>query len=157
MPVAESPEKGPEASSCRSRLELVGLSSAAAIVSINIWTGAPLLALWVGARAVPHLGLSIGAVAIVIVTMAVFEWALVKTLTLLNNRYDRVTGAPARRRTSPWLRSIRGEREEGQAKRQKLSTVELMLVVNVVVAVVALEIWFFFFAKMPEVGGGAYY
>lgn len=68
-------------------------------------------------------------------------------LTWLSARYDEVTGRPAAaRRTSPWLRSMRGEREEVARQTRGISGPERVVVASVVACVIAFEFWFFFFA-----------
>jgi len=44
---------------------------------------------------------------------------------------------------------MRGERKELARKREGISAVERLVVVSVVAAVLAFEIWFFFFAGSP--------
>ncbi len=128
-------------------IKRVGLISASALAAINIWTGAPLLAVWTGSQVVGDSGLSMGAVFVVIAVLAACCIALAVALTWLSARYDELTGRPAAaRRTSPWLRSMRGEREEVARKRHGISAVERIVVIAVVAAVLAFEIWFFFFA-----------
>ncbi len=125
---------------------------------INIWTGAPLLALWIGSR-VPDQILSFTAVVLVLVALAAIELALLVILNTLNASYKRLSGAPPeKRRRASWLRSMRDEDASGDFAEpaHPLSAVERMLVANVVVAAIIFEIWFFFFARMPLVGGGAY-
>ena len=123
------------------------LASLSAVVAVNIWTGCPLFAVWVGSRAVGSSGLSMGAVFLVVGVLAAGEIALTLALTWLSARYDELTGRPpAARRTSPWLRSMRGEREDLAKRRQGVSPVERIVVVSVVLCVVAFEVWFFFFA-----------
>jgi hypothetical protein len=125
----------------------VALASATTLVAVNIWTGCPLLAVWVGSRFVGDSGLSMGAVFIVVVVLAVSVIALAAALTWLSAKYDRIIGRPAAaRRTSPWLRSMRGEREELTKKRQGISAIERIVVISVVAAVTSFEVWFFFFA-----------
>ena len=128
-------------------IKRVGLVSASALAAINIWTGAPLLAVWVGSQVVGDSGLSMGAVFVVIVVLAACCIGLATALTWLSARYDELTGRPAAaRRTSPWLRSMRGEREELTRRRHGISAVERIVVVTVVLGVLAFEVWFFFFA-----------
>jgi hypothetical protein len=128
-------------------LARVGLLSAAALAAINVWTGAPLLAVWVGSQVVGDSGLSMGAVFVVIVVLAASCLALTAALTWLSARYDRLTGRPAAaRRTSPWLRSMRGEREELTKRRYGISAIDRILVAAVVLCVLSFEVWFFFFA-----------
>jgi hypothetical protein len=138
-------------------LKRTGLAAGTALVSINMWTGAPLLAIWVGSRfegwvggSGTGVGTSMRAVFVLIAALAVLELALLATLTRLSAGYDELTGRPlAARRTSPWLRSMRGEREELARKRAGISGVERVVVASVVGAVLAFEIWFFFFAGSP--------
>ena len=87
------------------------------------------------------------AVFVLVAVLAVLELALTLALTRLSAAYDELTGRPhAARRTSPWLRSMRGEREELARERAGISGVERVVVISVVAAVLAFEIWFFFFA-----------
>jgi hypothetical protein len=139
------------------RLKQTALALATALVAVNIWTGAPLFAVWVGSRIQrsSSSGLSMGAVFAVIVLLALLEIALTLTLTRLGAVYDELTGRPlAARRTSPWLRSMRGEREDVARRRHGISALERIVVISVVAAVMAFEVWFFFFAgsSLPNAG-----
>jgi hypothetical protein len=129
-------------------LKKMGIVTASALCSINIWTGAPLFAVWVGSKVQGNLEhLSMTAVFSVILVLAVVVFFLGWALTWLNARYDEVTGRPpGARHTSPWLRSMRDEREEHVRRKYGISAVERMVVVSVVVAVLVFEVWFFFFA-----------
>lgn len=128
-------------------LRRVALASASILVAVNVWTGCPLLAVWVGSRVVGDSGLSMSAVFVVVVVLAVGEILLTLALTWLSGRYDELTGRPqAARRTSPWLRSMRGEREEVAKRRAGVSPVERIVIFSVVACVIAFEVWFFFFA-----------
>jgi hypothetical protein len=129
-------------------LKKVGLVAASALASINIWTGAPLFAVWVGSKVQGSFtGLSMTAVLAVIAVLAALVFALGWLLTVINARYDEVTGRPpAARQTSPWLRSMRDERESDVRRKYGISAVERIVVASVVAAVLAFEIWFFFFA-----------
>jgi hypothetical protein len=125
----------------------LALATLGGVIAVNIWTGCPLFAVSVGSRAVGSSGLSMGTVFLVVAVLAAGEIALTFALTWLSARYDELTGRPpAARRTSPWLRSMRGEREEIARRRQGISPVERIVVVSVVLCVVAFEVWFFFFA-----------
>ena len=94
-------------------LKKIGLVTASALCSINLWTGAPLLAVWVGSKVQGNLNnLSMTAVFSVILVLAVLVFLLAWALTWLNAKYDDLTGRhPEARHTSPWLRSMRDERE----------------------------------------------
>jgi hypothetical protein len=129
------------------RMQRALLLAAMAVVSVNIWTGSPLLALWVGSRLQGTSGLSMGAVFSVVVVMGVASFALLKLLGALGARHDKLLGLPpAPRRQQPWLRSLSGERVRDQRKRQRISALDVVLVGTVLVAVIAFEVWFFFFS-----------
>jgi hypothetical protein len=134
--------------SSKHRLKRLVLVIASALTSINIWTGAPLLAVWVGSQVqAAQDRLSMTALFAVVVTLAVTVFALAWVLAWLNGRYDELTGrAPAAHQTSPWLRSMRGERETDIRRKHGISAVERVVVISVVAAALAFEVWFFFFA-----------
>jgi hypothetical protein len=132
------------------RLRRAGLMSLMTVVGLNIWTGNPLLALWVGSRVVGNGPPTMGAIGIVAAMMGVVGLALTRLFAVLGAAYDRATGhAPTVRRHVPWLRSMRGERVEYQRERQGVSAMEFILVAMVIVAVAAFEIWFFFYSTSP--------
>ena len=133
----------------------LAIAAAAAVAGVNVWTGAPLLALWVGSRFEgwihsrdPGNGVTMRAVFVVVIVLAALELVLVFALGHLTAAYDELTGRPPEaRRTSPWLRSMRGEREEFARRRHGISAIERILVVSVVGAVLVAEYWFFFLAR----------
>jgi hypothetical protein len=128
-------------------LKRIGLGALAALMAVNIWTGCPLLAVWVGSRVVGDSGLSMGAVFLVVAVLAASTIALTIGLGRVSAAYDELTGRPkAARRTSPWLRSMRGEREELAKRRHGISPIERLMILSVVLCVLAFETWFFFFA-----------
>ena len=129
-------------------LKRIGLVTASALVSINIWTGAPLLAVWIGSKVQGSLTtLSMAAVFSVIGVLAVTVFLLALLLAQINRAYDDLIGrAPAGRQTSPWLRSMRAEREEDIREKFGMSAIEKVVVATVVAAALAFEVWFFFFA-----------
>ncbi|UGS34176.1 hypothetical protein [Capillimicrobium parvum] len=129
------------------RLERVGLVALMAIATITMWTGGPLLGLWVGSRVVDDDGLSMGAVVLVAAVIAVVCAAMVAVLSRLNAAYDQLTGrGPAGRRHSPWMRAMSGERPHERAGDTPLRAIEVVLVAGVAMCWVAFEVWFFFFA-----------
>ena len=129
------------------RMQRALLLAAMAVVAVNIWTGSPLLALWVGSRLQGTSGLSMGAVFAVIAVMGVTSFALIKLLGALGARHDKLLGVEAGpRRQQPWLRSLSGERVRDQRKRERISALDVVLVGTVLVAAIAFEVWFFFFS-----------
>jgi len=124
------------------RIALAGLT---AVLAINLWTGAPLFAIWVGSRVQKGTGLTMSTVIVVMAVLAVCVTLLVLALTRVEAAYKTVTGQETHRRTAPWLRSMRGERPE-LVEQQGLTGFEKGLAAAVVLGVVAFEGWFFFFA-----------
>jgi hypothetical protein len=124
------------------RIALAGLT---AVLAINLWTGAPLFAIWVGSRVQKGTGLTMSTVLVVMAVLAACVALLVLALARVEAAYKTVTGQETHRRTSPWLRSMRGERPE-LAHQQGLTGFEKSLAAAVVLGVIAFEAWFFFFA-----------
>jgi hypothetical protein len=149
QPIAQSPgrtadEPEPSRYVVAKRIVLV---TGAAVVALNVWTGAPLLALVVGSKVQGNSHLSMGTVFAVIIVFAILEFLLAWALSWLNATYDRVTGrAVEARRTSPWLRSMRGESEEDTRARYSISPIERIVSLSVAGAILLFEVWFFFFA-----------
>jgi hypothetical protein len=135
-------------------LTRIGLGILTTLVSVNLWTGGPLLALWVGSRVQAAVGqLSMGAVAATVGVLIAETIVLYKMLSYLSMRYDEAIGRETPRRQLPWLKPMSGERRVEEIH-QPLTAVERIVIVTVVVAVIAFEIWFFFFAHYSLPGGG---
>jgi hypothetical protein len=121
-----------------------------AVVTLNIWTGAPLLALWIGSRVQGDGPPTMGAIFVVVVCLLAGVLGLAYLLARLGAAHEAATGQQSVRRHVPWLRSMRGEREyyEGDPP-VVLTALERTLVVVVVLAVATFEVWFFFFSSSP--------
>lgn len=141
------PPSAPPPSATLKRAVMAGLT---AFITINIWTGAPLLALWVGSQAVGSGTLSMGAVGVVVVVLAVLEFVLAIALTWLNNRYDELIGRPRVERRSAWMRSMRAEAEGHISQRVGITLLERIVMINVYLCVVCLLVWYVFFAGAPS-------
>jgi hypothetical protein len=140
-PQRDEPPRG-----VRSMLYRVMLAVLSTLVSINLWTGGPVFALWVGSRVQASIGtLSMAAVGATIGVLGVVTYILYKVLAWLNVRYYAAIGRPMPRQQLAWLRPMSGERRAIQVRRP-LSGVEKIVVASVVVVVEAFLIWFFFFA-----------
>jgi Zn-dependent protease with chaperone function len=133
------------------RLKLVGLAALMVIAGLNVWTGSPAFALWVGARVQGDGSLTMAAVFVVVVVFAALSLSLGVALSWLGSRYDALTGhAPSTRQHVSWLRSMRGERVQYEdSPPPRLTALERVLVAMVVTAFVLFEIWFFFFSTSP--------
>jgi predicted secreted protein len=133
-----------------------GLAALMAFLALNIWTGSPLLALWIGSRIQGEESqASMGAFAAVIGSLALFSVLLYQALKHVLHAYQETTGTlPTVRTHAPWLRSMRGERPDYGEGRASISGAERIIIVTVIVAALAFEIWFFFFSGSPIGGGG---
>jgi hypothetical protein len=128
------------------------LTIAAALASLNIWTGSPVFALgvggklqgWFGGRA-PGTGVSMQGVLAVVVVLSALEIALALLLTKVNASRDKLIGRPPKaRRTTPWLRSLGNEREKYELETYGVSAVERIAITSVVISVLVFEAWFIF-------------
>jgi hypothetical protein len=130
----------------RAALERILLGILTTLVSINLWTGGPLLALWAGSRIQAAVGqLSMAAVGATIGVLIVETLLLYTALARLNARYNALIGRAVPRQQAAWLKPMSGERRALEVRRP-LSATERIAVTSVVLAVLAFEVWFFFFA-----------
>jgi hypothetical protein len=131
-------------------MKRAAMAAATAFLAINLWTGAPLVALWVGSKTVGRSVLSMQAVFVVVVVLAVLLFPMVMALAWLNESYNALTGRPEGERRLRWLRSMS---TQGQDRDEtSMSALERIVMTSVYVAVVALLVWFFFFARSPLPG-----
>jgi hypothetical protein len=133
-----------------------GLAALTAFLALNVWTGSPLLALWIGSQVQGEQSQpSMGAFAAVIGCLVLFSFLLYQALKQVSHAYREVTGTtPTMRSHAPWLRSMRAERPDHASVRARVSGPEQIVVVCVIVAVAAFEVWFFFFSG-SSIGGGS--
>jgi hypothetical protein len=141
------PDPTPERS-WKTPFKRIGILAAMALATLNVWTGSPLLGLWVGSRVAAGSGTtSLGAIGAVAATMGAVSYSLVRALAWLSDAYDRVTGRQkTMRRHVPWLRSMRGERVQYEHERVGVTPLEKILIATVVIAALVFEIWFFFYS-----------
>jgi hypothetical protein len=125
-------------------LKRLAVAAATAFLSINLWTGAPLLALWVGSHSSDDTVLSMQAVFVVVLALLVLAMAI--ALTWLSNTYDELVGRPQSERRMPWMRSMRAEAEGHISARVGITLLERIVMTSVYLAVISLLIWFLFFA-----------
>jgi len=123
-----------------------GLAALMAFLALNLWTGSPLLALWIGSRVQGDQGASMLAVFMVIVCLTAFSIGLYQALKYVMHAYQEATGTlPTVRTHAPWLRSMRGERPDYRAA-ASISGAERIVVVTVILAAAVFEVWFFLFS-----------
>src|SRR3954454_9063599 len=133
-----------------SGLKRLAIVTGTALAAVNLWTGAPLLAVWLGSQAQGGQVLSLRGVLTVLVILSVLAFLLGWALAWLSAKYDQLVGRPPTLgRTSPWQRRMRGELDDHLRTRYSLSAPERVVAACVIAGVLALEIWFFFFAGSP--------
>jgi hypothetical protein len=132
-----------------SRLKRVALATAMAIVAVNIWTGSPLFALWVGSKVQGDGPPKMSALVAVIAVLGTLSFLLYQLMRRIGRAYDDAAGVtPSVRTHAPWMRSMRDE-ERRDPTATPIPATERIVVVSVIAAVIAFEIWFFFFAGSP--------
>jgi hypothetical protein len=131
-------------------LRRLALAGATAFIAVNIWTGCPLLALWVGSQAVGQGTLSMAAVCVVIVVLAALVFVMAVMLTWLNSVYAELTGRPRSEPRATWLRSMRAEGEDRASHRVGVTALERIVMINVYIAVITLVVWYVLFAGAPS-------
>src|SRR6476619_3287775 len=113
------------------RMKRTALASAMGLIAVNVWTGGPLLALWIGSRVQMHskTSMTIEPVTALVVfgALAAISDVLVKSLSVVSGAYDRAAGiGPGRRRRDSWV-SV--ERKSFPGDKVALTTLERILVV----------------------------
>jgi hypothetical protein len=136
----------------QSRTRAAGSAAAASLVvlamliaAISLWTVIPLTWIWIGSRLSdtqfpsggPYMIVLVG----IIVSILVISWLIGR----LNGLYIRITGNNRVSSIRPvWLRSMRDEvRHEGP------TVVEAVIVGSVLLALLAMTLWFFLLAGSP--------
>jgi hypothetical protein len=125
------------------------LAAATAFVAVNLWTGAPLLALWVGSAVVGSRALSMTGVFVVVIVLGTLTYAMAHGLVWLNETYNRLTGHNEGERRLRWLRSMNASGPNAEDERQAGTLLEQIVMASVYVAVITFLIWFFGFAGSP--------
>ncbi len=127
-------------------LKRVAMAGFTALVTVNVWTGCPLLALWVGSRAVGTGELSMFAVVVMLVVLGLLELAMMLVLAWLTSVYDELIGLQRPEQSATWIRRLCAPESAGLNRRLRITTLEGIVVINVYVAVTTLVVWYLFLA-----------
>jgi hypothetical protein len=130
-------------------IKRVAMVAATAFLSINLWTGAPLLALWVGSRLVGRTTLSMQAVFVVVIVLAVLVFTMAMALAWLSSAYDELTGRSKGEGRLPWMRGMSTEGIEEPGYGAGITPLERIVMASVYLAVICFLVWFFLFAGSP--------
>jgi hypothetical protein len=114
-----------------------------AVGSILLWLGIPVGWLYLASRIVKSSQPSLGPYVLVLVGIPVSMVVVGKALSRLDRAYGDVTGTtPTGRMRSPWMKSMRGERDSGRPR----TVLDVVMVWSVAVALLSFAVWFFVFA-----------
>ena len=118
--------------------------------SLLLWLGIPAAGLWLVSLLIDD-GLWV-VLAVLGVVCPLLMIALGMVLGRLNGAYYRAIGADPGRHTPGWRSSLSGDRTPARRPRNVL---EVSLTLSVAIAIVALGVWFFFFAHSSMPAGPA--
>jgi hypothetical protein len=140
--VPEAPRPERVAIGVRRRAAALLVLAAMFVASLAVWTAIPLAWLWIGSHVTsssqPGLGPYVIVIAGIPLTILAVVWGLYRCDALYGRltRRDRHRGAPA-----AWRKSLTDTRQ-----RRSWTTVDAVMTVSVIVAVVGLLVWFAVFA-----------
>jgi hypothetical protein len=120
------------------------------IGSIAMWLVVPVLWIYIASQMVETSQPSLGPYLLILVAVPASMVVIGKALSALNRYYARVTGTNAHVRVQlPWHKSMRAERDSGHPR----TVLDVVMVVSVGLALLAMAVWFFFFAgsSLPSV------
>jgi hypothetical protein len=114
--------------------------------TLVLWIGIPLASLWVVSK-VAKDALTTWLIVLIVCPLSMFVFG--QFLFRLNDLHLRVIGAPPLSARTAWLKSLSGERVQ---RRPVRSVLEVCMLLSVGIALVALFVWYFFFAHSSEPG-----
>lgn len=129
------------------RAAAVGLIALMAVGSVLLWLGVPFIWIWGASQVAGTTKPSLGPIVAVLVGIPITMVIVGKGLSVLNRVYGEVTATTHDKRVqTPWLKSMRGERDSGRPR----TVLDVVMVVSVSVALAFFGLWFLLFAE----GGG---
>jgi hypothetical protein len=137
------------------RAKPILLAAAMAFLALNVWTGSPLLAVWLGSRVQGDESQpSMAAYAVVIGRSS----SSAGPLPAAQADDGRLPGGDGHHADRPLTRPVAAQhaRRAPELRRhpRRISGAERVVVVTVLIAAAAFEIWFFFFSGSSIGGGG---
>jgi hypothetical protein len=114
-----------------------------AVGSILLWLGIPVGWLYLVSRLVESSQPSMGPYVLLILGIPASMIVVGKALSKLNRVYGEVMGTtPTMRARSPWMKSMRGERDSGRPR----TVLDVVMVWSVALALLCFGVWFLAFA-----------
>lgn len=118
-----------------------------AVGSVLLWLGVPFLWIWGASQVVGSTQPSLGPIIAILLGMPATMVVVGKGLSALNRIYGELTATTHDKRVqTPWLKSMRGERDSGHPR----TVLDVVMVVSVSVALGVFGFWFLVLAE----GGG---
>jgi hypothetical protein len=134
-----------------------GLIALMVVGSVTLWIGSPMFWLWLTSYLQSGTQASMGPYGALLAGIIATSVLLAKGLAALQRAYARATGKPTVRIILPWRRSLRGGRDGSRETdgRLPVSVLDVVMVLSVVIAALALVVWFLIVEPTPPgVGPG---
>lgn len=120
-----------------------------AVGSVLMWLGVPIGLIYVASRLSGSSSPTLGPYLLVLVGLPIGMTIVGKCLGWLDRRHRALTrGGGDDRRSAPWLKSMRGERESTRRD----SVLDKVMILSVGLALLLFGVWFFGFAGSSLVG-----
>jgi ABC-type uncharacterized transport system permease subunit len=128
------------------RAEAGCLAGLIVVGSALVWIGVPIAGFWLAARVAPNgITAVLSALIAIPVAMAAAGWLLAR----VSARYESLRGGVERRRGPPaWRVSLSEERASDRRRAGERRLIDIAMTVSAAAALLALTIWFFFFAEL---------
>ena len=151
MPSVQSSGGKRERATPRARLEAAALVAGMVAGSVALWFGNPYFWLWLTSR-LQTTQPSMGPYLLMLVGILATAIACAKLLATLNRRYARVMGDNTVNIHLPWARGLGGEHEK---RLTRVTVLDVVMTLSVIVAAIALLAWFVVVKPTPPgVGPG---
>lgn len=124
----------------------IGIVALMVVGSVALWIGSPLFWMWLTSKLQEGTQASMGPYAVMLIGFIATSIAFGKGLSSLNRVYARTEGSATVNVHLPWHRMRGGEHEQHLTP---VSILDVVMVISVVIAGLALVIWFFVVEPVP--------
>jgi hypothetical protein len=121
-----------------------------AVGSIGMWLGIPIGLIFIASRINSDGDPSMGVYVGLAICIPALMFAAARVLGRIDRLYAEITNPGGDKRQQPkWMRSMRGER----GSTHRTTVLDVVMILSVGVAVLAMAVWFFAFAGSSLPGG----
>jgi hypothetical protein len=114
-----------------------------ALGSVLMWLGVPIGLIYVASKISGSSSPTLGPYLLVLIGLPIGMTIVGKFLGWLDRRHQAITGgAEDQRRSAPWLKSMRGDRDD----HRRGGVLDKVMIISVGLALLLFGIWFFGFA-----------